>query len=204
MASVNKVILLGNMCADAEVKSFQSGGRIANLRIATNESWRDKQSGERKERVEYHSVVIQSEGLVGVIEQYTRKGSKLYLEGQLRTRKWTDQAGNDRYSTEIAVGGIGGKVVLLDSPRGDGDGQGGRQQRGNGQRDGNERGGQRSAGRWADGGQGDREVYNGNRGGWQDGGDGSRGSAAGNWGNDGGFGDDLSDDIPFITNQSIW
>lgn len=182
MASVNKVILLGNMCADAEVKSFQSGGRIANLRIATNESWRDKQSGERKERVEYHSVVIQSEGLVGVIEQYTRKGSKLYLEGQLRTRKWTDQAGNDRYSTEIAVGGIGGKVVLLDSPRGDGDGRGGgRQQRGNGQRDGNERGGQRTGGDWGRE-QGGHEVYNSNTG----------------W-NEGGFDDDLGpgSDIPF-------
>ncbi|MFK4871622.1 single-stranded DNA-binding protein [Novosphingobium sp. ZW T3_23] len=180
MASVNKVILLGNMCADAEVKSFQNGGRIANLRIATNESWRDKQSGERKERVEYHSVVVSGDGLIGVIEQYTRKGSKLYLEGQLRTRKWTDQSGNDRYSTEIAVGGIGGKVVLLDSQRGE-DGQGGgRQQRGNGQREGNDRGGQRTGGDWGRE-HGGREVYNSNTG----------------W-NDGGFDDDLgSDSIPF-------
>ncbi|WP_454798551.1 single-stranded DNA-binding protein [Novosphingobium lindaniclasticum] len=179
MASVNKVILLGNMCADAEVKSFQSGGRIANLRIATNESWRDKQSGERKERVEYHSVVIQSEGLVGVIEQYTRKGSKLYIEGQLRTRKWTDQAGNDRYSTEIAVGGIGGRVVLLDSPRADGEGQGGgRQQRGNGQRNDSSWGKQ----------PGDKELYSSERGGWQD----DRNSGVGF---DGDYGDDS--DIPF-------
>lgn len=203
MASVNKVILLGNMCADAEVKSFQNGGRIANLRIATNESWRDKQSGERKERVEYHSVVVSGDGLIGVIEQYTRKGSKLYLEGQLRTRKWTDQNGNDRYSTEIAVGGIGGKVVLLDSPRSEGEQGGQRQARGNGQRDGNERGGQRTSGNWGRQ-SGDKEVYNSGRGGWQDGGDGSRGSSADNWHNDGGFGDDLDDDIPFITDRSIW
>lgn len=203
--SVNKVILIGNLGADPEVKSFQNGGRIANLRIATSENWKDRQTGERKERTEWHSVVIQSEGLVGVVERFLRKGSKIYIEGQLRTRKWQDQNGNDRYTTEVSVGGVGGVLTMLDGANSGGDGQGARQQqRGNGQRDGNERGGRRSTGRWADGGQGDREVYNGNRGGWQDGGDGSRGSAAGNWGNDGGFGDDLSDDIPFITNQSIW
>ena len=201
--SVNKVILIGNLGADPEVKSFQNGGRIANLRIATSENWKDRATGERKERTEWHSVVIGSEGLVGVVERFLRKGSKIYVEGQLRTRKWQDQNGNDRYTTEVSVGGVGGVLTMLDGANSGGDGQGG-QQRGSGQRDGNERGGQRSTGRWADGGQGDREVYNGNRGGWQDGGDGSRGSAAGNWGNDGGFGDDLSDDIPFITNQSIW
>ena len=112
--SVNKVILIGNCCADPEVKSFQNGGRIANLRLATNEAWKDKNTGERKERVEYHSVTLQSDGLVGVAERYLRKGSKVYIEGQLRTRKWQDQSGADRYSTEVAVGGHGGVLTMLD------------------------------------------------------------------------------------------
>jgi len=112
--SVNKVILIGNLCADPECKSFSNGGKIANLRIATNEQWKDKNSGERKERVEYHTVTLQSDGLVGVAERYLRKGSKVYIEGQLRTRKWQDQSGNDRYSTEVVVGGIGGALTMLD------------------------------------------------------------------------------------------
>lgn len=116
--SVNKVILIGNLCADPEVKSFQNGGRIANLRLATNESWKDKATGERKERAEYHSVTIASDGLVGVVERYLRKGSKVYIEGQLRTRKWQDSAGNDRYSTEVNVGGMGGVLTMLDGPSG--------------------------------------------------------------------------------------
>ena len=102
--SVNKVILIGNLGQDPEVKSFQNGGRIANLRIATSENWKDKNTGERKERTEWHTVVLQSDGLVGVAERYLRKGSKVYIEGQLRTRKWQDQSGNDRYSTEVSVG----------------------------------------------------------------------------------------------------
>ena len=112
--SVNKVILIGNLGADPEVKSFQNGGRIANLRIATSEQWKDKNTGERKERTEWHSVVLNSDGLVGVAERYLRKGSKVYIEGQLRTRKWQDQSGNDRYTTEIVandmqmLGGRGG------------------------------------------------------------------------------------------------
>lgn len=114
-ASVNKVILIGNLGQDPETKSFQNGGRIANLRIATSESWKDKQSGERKERTEWHSVVLQSDGLVTVAERYLRKGSKVYIEGQLRTRKWQDQSGNDRYSTEISVG-AGGSLTMLDAP----------------------------------------------------------------------------------------
>ena len=118
--SVNKCIILGNLCADPECKSFSNGGRIANLRIATNESWRDKATGERKERVEYHSVVIQSEGLVGVVERFLRKGSKIYIEGQLRTRKWKDQNGNDRYTTEVSVGGVGGVLTMLDGAQGGG------------------------------------------------------------------------------------
>ena len=114
MASVNKVILLGALGADPEVKSFQNGGRIANLRIATSEKWKDKTSGERTERTEWHSVTLQSDGLVGVAERYLRKGSKVYIEGQLRTRKWQDQSGADRYSTEVAVGGHGGVLTMLD------------------------------------------------------------------------------------------
>jgi len=118
--SVNKVLLIGNLCADPEVKSFSNGGRICNIRIATNESWKDKTSGERKERVEYHSVVISTDGLVGVAERYLRKGSKVYIEGQLRTRKWQDQSGNDRYSTEVNVGGMGGVLTMLDGAQGGG------------------------------------------------------------------------------------
>ena len=124
--SINKVILIGNLCADPESKSFANGGKIANLRVATNEQWKDKNSGERKERVEYHSVTLQSDGLVGVAERYLRKGSKVYIEGQLRTRKWQDSSGADRYSTEIAVGGHGGVLTMLDSPGGQSSGsQGG-------------------------------------------------------------------------------
>jgi single-strand DNA-binding protein len=122
--SVNKVILIGNLGQDPEVKSFQNGGRIANLRIATSENWKDKNTGERKERTEWHTVVLQSEGLVGVAERYLRKGSKVYIEGQLRTRKWQDQSGNDRYTTEVSVGGIGGVMTMLDgAPGGGGGGQ---------------------------------------------------------------------------------
>lgn len=114
MASVNKVILIGNLGQDPEVKSFQNGGRIANLRIATSESWKDKQTGERKERTEWHSVVIQGDGLIGVVERFLRKGSKVYIEGKLQTRKWQDQSGGDRYSTEIVVG-MGGSLTMLDA-----------------------------------------------------------------------------------------
>lgn len=121
--SVNKVIIVGNLGQDPEVKSFQNGGRIANLRIATSESWKDKNTGERKERTEWHSVAIQSDGLVGVAERYLRKGSKVYIEGSLRTRKWQDQSGNDRYTTEISVGG-NGTLTMLDGPS-----AGGNQQR---------------------------------------------------------------------------
>jgi single-strand DNA-binding protein len=118
--SLNKVMLIGNLGQDPEVKSFQNGGKIANLRIATSESWKDKQSGERKERTEWHSVVLSSDGLVGVAERYLRKGSKVYVEGQLSTRKWQDQSGADRYSTEIRVGGMGGVLTMLDGAPGDG------------------------------------------------------------------------------------
>jgi single stranded DNA-binding protein len=116
--SVNKVILIGNLGQDPEVKSFQNGGRICNLRIATSENWKDKNTGEKKERTEWHTVVLNSDGLVGVAERYLKKGSKIYIEGQLRTRKWQDAQGNDRYSTEVSVGGMGGVLTMLDGAPG--------------------------------------------------------------------------------------
>jgi single-strand DNA-binding protein len=170
--SVNKVILVGNLGQDPEVKSFQNGGRIANLRIATSENWKDKATGERKERTEWHTVVLQSDGLVGVAERFLRKGSKVYIEGSLRTRKWQDQNGNDRYTTEISVG-VGGTLTMLDGPPGAGGGSGG----GGG-------GGQR-------GGSG-----GGSGGGWNQGGASSGGSGGGASGGSS-FNDDLDDDIPF-------
>ncbi|MGC1271515.1 MAG: single-stranded DNA-binding protein, partial [Croceibacterium sp.] len=133
--SVNKVILIGNLGQDPEVKSFQNGGRIANLRIATSEQWKDKATGERKERTEWHTVVLQSDGLVGVAERFLRKGSKVYIEGSLRTRKWQDASGNDRYTTEVSVGGIGGVLTMLDGAPGGGQGGGGGGQRSGGGND---------------------------------------------------------------------
>ena len=118
--SVNKVILVGNLGKDPEVKSFQNGGKICNFSIATSEDWKDRTTGEKKERTEWHSVVLQSDGLVSVAERFLRKGSKVYIEGQLRTRKWQDASGNDRYSTEVVVGGFDGKLVMLDGPQGAG------------------------------------------------------------------------------------
>ena len=116
--SLNCAMLIGNLCADAEVRSFQNGGKVANLRIATNETWKDR-DGNKQERVEYHTVAIFSEGLVGVVERFLRKGSKVYVEGQLTTRKWQDQSGNDRYSTEIHLRGMNGKLVMLDNAGGE-------------------------------------------------------------------------------------
>jgi single-strand DNA-binding protein len=167
--SVNKVILIGNLGADPEVKSFQNGGRIANLRIATSENWKDKATGERKERTEWHTVVLQSDGLVGVAERFLRKGSKVYIEGQLRTRKWQDASGNDRYSTEVSVGGIGGVLTMLDGAPGSG-------------------GGQRSGG-------GDwNQGASSSGGGGSNFGGGGGGSSSGASSS---FSDDLDDDIPF-------
>jgi single-strand DNA-binding protein len=122
--SVNKVIIVGNLGADPEVKSFQNGGKICNLRVATSENWTDKASGEKKERTEWHTVTLRSDGLVGVAERYLRKGSKVYLEGQLQTRKWQDAQGNDRYSTEVVLGGFDAKLVMLDGPKGSSGGGG--------------------------------------------------------------------------------
>lgn len=114
--SVNKCIIVGNLGADPEVKSFQNGGRVCNLRIATSENWKDRQSGERKERTEWHSVTIHSDGLIGVAEKFLRKGSKVYIEGKLQTRKWQDQSGHDRYSTEVVLNGPGAVMTMLDGP----------------------------------------------------------------------------------------
>lgn len=116
--SVNKVILIGNLGADPDIKRTQDGRPIANLSIATSESWRDKNTGERRERTEWHKVVIFSEGLCKVAESYLRKGAKVYLEGQLQTRKWQDQSGNDRYSTEVVLQGFAGTLTMLDGPGG--------------------------------------------------------------------------------------
>ncbi len=122
--SVNKVILIGNLGADPEVRTFQNGGKVCNLRIATSETWRDKQSGERRERTEWHSVAIFSEPLIRVAEQYLRKGSKIYVEGQLETRKWQDQSGQDRYSTEVVLRPYRSELTMLDRREGgDGGGQ---------------------------------------------------------------------------------
>ena len=181
--SVNKVILIGNLGKDPEVKSFQNGGRIANFSIATSESWKDKATGERKERTEWHNIVIQSDGLVGVAERFLRKGSKIYIEGQLRTRKWQDKEGNDRYTTEISVG-MGGVLTMLDGAPG---GAGG----GGGQRSGGYNDGGSSGGSGGGSGGGSRGGNSGG-GGWNKGGDTGGGSSGG-----GGFSDDLDDDIPF-------
>lgn len=174
--SLNKVMIIGNLGADPEVKSFQNGGKVCNLRIATSETWKDKNTGERQERTEWHTVAIFSEGLVNVCERFLRKGSKVFIEGQLQTRKWQDQQGNDRYSTEIVLRGFNGTLTMLD---GAGGGQGG----GGGNYGGGQSGGQSG----------------GSGGGWNQGGGGSGGGQGGGNGGSGGGSnyDDLDDDIPF-------
>jgi single-strand DNA-binding protein len=116
--SVNKVIIVGNLGRDPENRSFQNGGKVVELRIATSESWKDKGSGERKERTEWHTVKVFNEGLANVAEKYLRKGSKVYIEGALQTRKWQDQSGADRYSTEIVLQGFNSVLTMLDAPNG--------------------------------------------------------------------------------------
>ncbi|MGB6230988.1 MAG: single-stranded DNA-binding protein [Litorimonas sp.] len=113
--SVNKVILVGNLGADPEVRTFGNGGKVAKLRMATSESWKDRQSGERREKTEWHTVEVFGEGLVGVVERYVNKGSKLYIEGQLTTEKWQDRDGNDRYTTKVKVAGPNSNLTMLDS-----------------------------------------------------------------------------------------
>jgi len=180
--SVNKVILVGNLGADPTSKSFQNGGKVVNLRIATSETWKDKNSGERKEKTEWHSVAIFSEPLGRVAEQYLRKGSKVYIEGKLATRKWQDQQGNDRYSTEIVLQGFDGTLVMLDGREGGGGGGGAR----GGSGGGDEWGGGGGGG-YNDGGFGGGNGGSG-RGGASSGG-GARSSSA--------FDSDLDDDVPF-------
>jgi single-strand DNA-binding protein len=170
--SVNKVILIGNLGRDPEVRSFQNGGKVCNLRIATSENWRDRNTGERREKTEWHSVAIFSEGLVKVAEQYLRKGSKVYIEGQLETRKWQDQSGQDRYTTEIVLRGYNSNLTMLDGRDGPGGGGGG------GGTYGDDRGG---------GGGGFPDDRSG--GGYGGGGPGGGGS--------GGGGSDMDDEIPF-------
>ena len=178
--SLNKVMLIGNLGADPEIRSFQNGGKVANLRIATSETWKDRNTGERQERTEWHTVAIFSEGLVGVVERFLRKGSKVYIEGQLQTRKWQDQSGNDRYSTEVVLRGLNGTLTMLDGAQGGSGGGGG--------------GGQRGGG-YGGGGGGSYGGSQGgdNGGGWNQGGGGSSGGSAGGGSNY----DDLDDDIPF-------
>lgn len=120
--SLNKVMLIGNLGADPEIRSFQNGGKVANLRIATSEKWKDKATGEQKEKTEWTTVAIFSDGLVGVVERFLKKGSKVYIEGKLQTRKWQDQSGADRYSTEVVIQGLGGSLVMLDGARSGGGG----------------------------------------------------------------------------------
>lgn len=189
--SVNKVILVGNLGRDPESRSFQNGGKVVELRIATSETWKDRQSGERREKTEWHTVKIFSEGLANVAERYLRKGSKVYVEGQLQTRKWQDQSGADRYSTEIVLQGFNAQMVLLDGP-GSGDRAGGGS-RGGGGDDWGAGGDDFGGGNGGGFGGGARGGGNFNSGG-QRGGAGS-GGAAGGFG--GGFPDDLDDDVPF-------
>lgn len=189
--SVNKVILVGNLGADPEVRSFQNGGKVANLRIATSEQWKDRNSGDRKEKTEWHTVAIFSEGLVGVAERFLRKGSKVYLEGKLQTRKWQDQQGQDRYSTEVVLQGFDAKLVMLDGPQGGAGGGGGF---GGGRSSGSGGGGD-----WG-GGSGGGDSYGdfgGGGGGSGFGGSGSRSSGGGRSNPPPAFDDDLNDDVPF-------
>jgi single-strand DNA-binding protein len=123
--SVNKVILVGNLGRDPEVRTFQNGGKVCNLRVATSDRWKDKSTGEQRERTEWHSVAIFSEPLARTAEQYLKKGSKVYLEGQLETRKWQDQSGQDRYSTEVVLRPYNSTMVMLDGRSGDSGGGGG-------------------------------------------------------------------------------
>ncbi|PJI42595.1 MAG: single-stranded DNA-binding protein [Rhizobium sp.] len=173
--SVNKVILIGNLGADPEIRRTQDGRPIANLRIATSESWRDKNTGERKEKTEWHQVVIFNEGLCKVAEQYLKKGSTVYVEGQLQTRKWQDQSGQDRYSTEVVLQGFNGNLTMLGG-RGDGAGA--------------SRGGSDFGGGYSGGGD-DYGAPAPQRGG----GGQQRGGASAP--PSGGFSRDLDDDIPF-------
>lgn len=189
--SVNKVILIGNLGRDPEVRTFQNGGRVCNLRIATSETWRDKASGERKERTEWHSVVIFNENLLRVAEQYLRKGTKVYIEGQLETRKATDQNGGERYFTEVVLRPYRGELTILDSRSGGG-GEGGGEDYSAGGSDFGSGGGYSGGSSFGGSGSGSRPSFGGAGGGSSFGGDRKPAPAGG-----GKFGGDLDDDIPF-------
>lgn len=182
--SVNKVILVGNLGRDPESRSFQNGGKVVNLRIATSESWKDRATGERKEKTEWHSVAIFNENIGRIAEQYCRKGSKVYIEGQLQTRKWQDQAGADKYTTEIVIQNFNGTLTLLDG-RSEGGGAGGGGSGGGGS------GGGGGGSSWGDDGGG-----SGSGGGNNFGGSGGGRSGGGSSGG-GAFDSDLDDDVPF-------
>ena len=174
--SVNKVILVGNLGKDPESKSFQNGGKIVKMTVATSESWKDRQSGERKEKTEWHNVVINDERIAETAEKYLRKGAKVYIEGQIQTRKWQDQNGADRYTTEVVVPRFGGVMTMLDRAGGEGGGGGGRDFGGGG----DDFGGGSSGGGYGGGSRG-----------------GSGGAKGGFGQSGGGFADDLDDDVPF-------
>ena len=176
--SVNKVIIVGNLGRDPEVRSFGNGGKVVNLRIATSENWRDKQTGERKERTEWHSVAIYNEALGKIAEQYLKKGSTVYIEGQLETRKWQDQSGADRYSTEVVLRQFRGELTLLGGRDGGGSGGGGGYDDRGGPDEGGQGGGYGGGGGGGGGSQGGRGSYGG----------GAQG---------GGGRSDMDDEIPF-------
>lgn len=193
--SVNKVILIGNVGADPEIRRTQDGKAIANLRIATSEQWRDRNSGERREKTEWHSVVVFNEGLTKVVEQYVKKGAKLYIEGALQTRKWQDQNGNDRYSTEIVLQGFNSTLTMLDG-RGEGGGGGGFGGGSGGARGGNDFGG--GGGDDFGGGYGGGNDFDRRSSGSGSGaGNANRGGGNSNQSSGGNFSRDLDDDIPF-------
>ncbi len=170
--SLNKVMLIGNLGRDPEVRSFQNGGKVCNLRIATSETWKDKNTGERREKTEWHSVAIFQEGLVRVAEQYLKKGSTVYIEGKLQTRKWQDQSGQDRYSTEVVLQGFDGVMTMIGG-RGDGGNGGG------------------------GGGYGGGDQGGGYGGGGYGGNDQGGGYGGNDQGGSGGGGGDMDDEIPF-------
>lgn len=174
--SLNKVMLIGNLGTDPEVRNFQNGGKVCNLRIATSENWKDKNTGERREKTEWHTVAIFNEGLVRIAEQYLKKGSKVFIEGQLETRKWQDQSGQDRYSTEVVLRNYGGTMTMLDGRDGGGGDMGG----GGG-------GGRQGGGYMSDQSGG---GYGGGAGGGYDSGPSGGGGGMGG-------GSDMDDEIPF-------
>ena len=202
--SVNKVIIIGNLGADPEVRSFANGGKVVNLRIATSESWRDKNSGEKKERTEWHSVAIFNEPLGKIAEQYLKKGSTVYIEGQLETRKWQDQSGADRYTTEIVVRPFNGALTLLggrdrggDDRGGDDFGGGSQGGYGGGSGGGGSGGGGSGGGGASGGGSGGGGYGGGGSGGGSGGGRSGGGGAGGGAGGGGSSRPDLDDEIPF-------